>query len=107
MAGDTGRERKNNRETGSHYERLAGAYLEQEGYEILEYNYRCKTGEIDIIAREAGYLVFCEVKYRASDKKGHPADVLLIISKDLKIKLSQLCLILSMKYIHITSVELH
>ena len=33
MAGDTGRERKNNRETGSHYERLAGAYLEQEGYE--------------------------------------------------------------------------
>ena len=38
MAGDTGRERKNNRETGSHYERLAGAYLEQEGYEILEYN---------------------------------------------------------------------
>ena len=36
MAGDTGRERKNNRETGSHYERLAGAYLEQEGYEILE-----------------------------------------------------------------------
>ena len=35
MAGDTGRERKNNRETGSHYERLAGAYLEQEGYEIL------------------------------------------------------------------------
>ena len=66
MAGDTGRERKNNRETGSHYERLAGAYLEQEGYEILEYNYRCKTGEIDIIAKEAGYLVFCEVKYRAS-----------------------------------------
>ena len=62
MAGDTGRERKNNRETGSHYERLAGAYLEQEGYEILEYNYRCKTGEIDIIAREAGYLVFCEVR---------------------------------------------
>ena len=74
MAGDTGRERKNNRETGSHYERLAGADLEQEGYEILEYNYRCKTGEIDIIAREAGYLVFCEVKYRASDKKGHPAE---------------------------------
>ena len=69
MAGDTGRERKNNRETGSYYERLAGAYLEQEGYEILEYNYRCKTGEIDIIAREAGYLVFCEVKYRTSDKK--------------------------------------
>ena len=73
MAGDTGRERKNNRETGSHYERLAGAYLEQEGYEILEYNYRCKTGEIDIIAKEGQTLVFVEVKYRKDDKKGYPA----------------------------------
>ena len=73
MAGDTGRERKNNRETGSHYERLAGAYLEQEGYEILEYNYRCKTGEIDIIAKEGHTLVFVEVKYRKDDKKGYPA----------------------------------
>ena len=73
MAGDIGRERKNNRETGSHYERLAGAYLEQEGYEILEYNYRCKTGEIDIIAKEGQTLVFVEVKYRKDDKKGYPA----------------------------------
>ena len=68
------KERKNNRETGSYYEQLAGAYLEQKGYEILEYNYRCKTGEIDIIAKDGEYLVFCEVKYRSSDKKGHPSE---------------------------------
>ena len=74
MTGDTKREWKNNRETGSYYERLAGEYLEQEGYEILEYNYRCKTGEIDIIAKDGEYLVFCEVKYRASDEKGHPSE---------------------------------
>lgn len=74
MTGDTRKARKNNRATGSYYEQLAGAYLEQEGYEILEYNYRCKTGEIDIIAKDGEYLVFCEVKYRASDQKGHPSE---------------------------------
>lgn len=66
--------RKNNRKMGSHYEKLAGEYLIQNGYEILEYNYRCKTGEIDIIARDGEYLVFCEVKYRKDDRKGHPAE---------------------------------
>ncbi len=74
MAETSGKEWKNNRETGSYYERLAGKYLEQQGYRILEYNYRCKTGEIDIIAEDGEYLVFCEVKYRASDRKGHPAE---------------------------------
>ena len=59
---------------------LAGAgntkavYLTEKGYEILEYNYRCKLGEIDIIARDGDYLVFCEVKYRADDRKGTPAE---------------------------------
>ena len=74
MTGDTRKERKNNRATGSYYEQLAGVYLEREGYEILEYNYRCKTGEIDIIAKDGKYLIFCEVKYRASDQKGHPSE---------------------------------
>ena len=35
---------------------------------------RCKLGEIDIIARDGDYLVFCEVKYRADDRKGTPAE---------------------------------
>ena len=50
---------------GTAYEKLAGAYLEQQGYAILEYNYRCRMGEIDIVARQGGYLVFVEVKYRS------------------------------------------
>ena len=53
---------KNQRRTGAIYEQKAGAYLESQGYEILEYNYRCRSGEIDIIARDGEYLVFCEVK---------------------------------------------
>ena len=52
----------------------AGAYLESIGYEILEYNFRCRMGEIDIIARDGEYLVFCEVKYRAGTGKGYPSE---------------------------------
>lgn len=59
---------------GTAYEKLAGAYLEQQGYEILEYNYRCHIGEIDIVARQGGYLVFVEVKYRADNAAGNPLE---------------------------------
>lgn len=64
--------KENKRKIGSNYEKAAGYYLEQIGYEILEYNYRCKLGEIDLIARDGEYLVFCEVKYRKSKRKGSP-----------------------------------
>jgi putative endonuclease len=40
--------------------------LESLGYEIIERNYRCRGGEIDIVAREGGDLVFVEVKPRRS-----------------------------------------
>ena len=59
-----------NHKTGAEYEQKAGAYLEEQGYEILEYNFRCRAGEIDIVARDGEYLVFCEVKYRASGGGG-------------------------------------
>lgn len=55
----------NRRRTGARYEQTAGRYLETKGYQILEYNYRCRRGEIDIIARDQECLVFCEVKYRS------------------------------------------
>ena len=51
MAGSKRGQRRNNRETGSYYERMAGVYLTEKGYEILECNYRCRLGEIDIIQR--------------------------------------------------------
>lgn len=54
----------NKRRTGSSYERLAGQFLESKGYQIRAYNYHCRYAEIDIVAEESGYLVFCEVKYR-------------------------------------------
>lgn len=64
------KQRKNQRETGAFYERMAGCFLEQRGYRILEYNYRCPFSEIDIVAQQNGVLVFCEVKYRAGKGAG-------------------------------------
>ncbi len=51
---------------GRNGEDRAARYLEAQGYEIVERNYHCRGGEIDIIAREAGDLVFVEVKTRRS-----------------------------------------
>ena len=65
---------KNRRKTGADYEKAAGFYLEQMGYEILQFNYRCRLGEIDLIAKDGAYYVFCEVKYRRNTSKGHPAE---------------------------------
>jgi len=64
----------NRRAVGTAYEKLAGNYLKQQGYEILEYNFRCRMGEIDIIARDGEYLVFTEVKYRSSSRTGSPLE---------------------------------
>ena len=69
-----GNKNGNRRATGAGYERAAGAYLEQAGLEVLEYNYRCRAGEIDLIARDGEYLVFCEVKYRENDRLGAPLE---------------------------------
>ena len=52
--------------TGSEGEAVAGRYLKKKGYTILGQNYFCRFGEIDLIARDGGYVVFVEVKTRTS-----------------------------------------
>jgi putative endonuclease len=54
-------------------EELAAAQLKAMKYRIIEQNYRCPLGEMDIIARERGSLVFVEVKTRATKDFGGPA----------------------------------
>ncbi|MCI8991481.1 MAG: YraN family protein [Eubacterium sp.] len=65
---------ENNRRTGREKERLAAQFLERKGYVIIQKNFRCRSGEIDIIAREGKYLVFAEVKYRGGSKCGYPEE---------------------------------
>lgn len=57
---------------GAKYEQLAVDYLVQEGYQIVDRNRYTPYGEIDIIAKKDNYIVFCEVKYRSSDRYGDP-----------------------------------
>jgi putative endonuclease len=66
--------KQNNRSVGAVYEQAAGYYLEQNGYELIEYNYRCRDGEIDIIAKDGDCYVFCEVKYRSGRQAGNPLE---------------------------------
>ena len=62
----------NTRKTGQYYEDSALEHLQAQGYKIIKRNYRCRYGEIDIIARHQGYLAFIEVKYRKGDSSGGP-----------------------------------
>lgn len=51
---------------------MAVAALKRAGYQVLELNYRCKLGEIDIVARDSDAIVFVEVKARRSGRFGSP-----------------------------------
>lgn len=65
---------QNYRKIGADYEKIAAGYLEEHGYEILEYNYRNRTGEIDLVAKEGEYICFVEVKYRKDTSQGSPLE---------------------------------
>lgn len=65
---------RNKRKIGSRAEGQAAAFLTEQGYELLEQNFFCRQGEIDLIAREGTTLVFVEVKYRLNEANGNPAE---------------------------------
>jgi putative endonuclease len=58
---------------GAEAERIAAAYLQQQGLTLVERNYRCRFGEIDLIMAENDTLVFVEVRMRASNAFGGAA----------------------------------
>ena len=58
----------NRKAVGDAYEALALRFLEQHGLIILERNYRCKTGEIDLIMRDNKTVVFVEVRFRTPNR---------------------------------------
>lgn len=65
---------KNLRNLGGEGEDIAVRHLCENGYTVLERNFRNRSGEIDIIAKESDFLVFIEVKTRRSDLHGSPAE---------------------------------
>lgn len=71
--------------TGKEGEDIAASFLEQQGYKILERNYRCALGEIDIIACDNEDLVFIEVKTRTGLAFGYPQES-ITRSKQFRIK---------------------
>lgn len=64
------------RDTGALGEKLAQDFLKKHGYRILQTNFRCPEGEIDIIARDKDCLVFVEVKARTSLRFGLPEEAI-------------------------------
>jgi putative endonuclease len=63
---------------GVHGERIAAAYLTDAGLRVLDRNWRCREGELDIVAREGDALVFCEVKTRRGTGFGHPVEAVTV-----------------------------
>jgi putative endonuclease len=59
---------------GDHGECIAADFLTDAGLRVLDRNWRCREGELDIVARDDGALVFCEVKTRRGTGYGHPAE---------------------------------
>lgn len=55
---------------GSEAERFARTFLEQQGLTFIMKNYRCRTGEIDLVMQDDDELVFVEVKYRSKSQHG-------------------------------------
>lgn len=62
------------RELGQWGEDLAVRYLRDRGLTVLERNWRCEHGEVDVVARDGGWVVVCEVKTRSSSGFGDPVE---------------------------------
>lgn len=69
---------------GKEYEEKVALYLEKQGMQLLEQNFRCRHGEIDIVGIHKGCLVFVEVKYRKDNSRG-AAEEAVGVSKQKKI----------------------
>ncbi len=66
---------------GSGGERAAADFLVARGYHVLERNFRCRAGEIDLIALDGGTLVFVEVKVRRTLARGAPIEAVTAVKQ--------------------------
>ena len=61
---------------GRRGENLAAAWYEHAGYQILDRNWRCRDGELDLVLGRGRTVVFCEVKTRSSTRFGAPVEAI-------------------------------
>lgn len=61
---------------GEYGERLAARELQRRGLVVVDRNWRCSSGELDIVARDGRVLVGCEVKTRSSSRYGSPVEAI-------------------------------
>ncbi|SNX55533.1 YraN family protein [Thermoanaerobacterium sp. RBIITD] len=90
----------NNKVLGNLGENIAEKYLKKYGYSIIEKNFRCAIGEIDIIAINKNSLVFVEVKTRTSTKFGYPKEAVNYYKKNKIIKVAETFITYHKNYIN-------
>jgi len=70
------------KEVGATGEKLARNFLKKKGYRIRQTNFRCREGEIDIVAERKGYLVFVEVRTKTGSSFGSPEESVTAAKKE-------------------------
>jgi putative endonuclease len=66
---------------GARGEELVAGWYRAQGYRVLDRNWRCRAGELDIVAGRDGLVVFCEVKTRSSVAFGLPAEAVTAVKQ--------------------------
>ena len=90
--------KKYNKAIGNYGETLSRDFLINNGYNILDMNYRNRYGEIDIICRKNNLIIFCEVKSRCTNSFGNPMESVTYHKQKQIIKLSQIYLLYKRYY---------
>ncbi|MBC8060459.1 MAG: YraN family protein [Clostridiaceae bacterium] len=73
--------RSENKAIGDLGEKIAERYLIENGYKIIDKNFRYKTGEIDLIGKDYEYITFIEVKTRTSSYFGFPREAVTLLKQ--------------------------
>lgn len=95
--------------TGKMGENIASNYLKSLKYKIIQKNFSCKFGEIDIIAENKDELIIVEVKTRTSNMYGNPADAITTYKRNNILKVAQYYLIknnLEATFVRIDTIEI-
>lgn len=91
---------------GQYGEAVAARYLERNGWLILGRNWRCRSGEIDVIAQRAGVIAVCEVKTRRSTRYGTPLEAVTAVKAQRLRRLAALWLAQHQQYAQQVRVDI-